>query len=392
MLGNASIRLLVIAHHGQLYGANKSLLDVILSLSNFNVEVSVLVNEEGDFTLKLNEKNIPYSIYSYRVPFEFRWTSKNWFFKSYHDVRHLLNSVRRLIINKRISKQIIQNGLLDNIDLIYSNTSVITIGETLCNYLQIPHIHQIRELPILLGILPDFGKSYYYKKLCASKTIIFNSQFTKDQFFSNNLTSDSVVIYNEIKKPDVSKKINSRKNTFKIGVFGYLNTQKNQLEVLEAFSAIPNKSNIELYVIGGGDITKYRAIASNLNILKFVTFTGFIENVGDYYHLMDLVIVPAVNEALGRVTIEAMLCGKAVIGKNSGATSELIREMETGLLYNSLDELVSKINFLRNNELLRNKISKEGRNFAVTRFSSGRSIEKLYTEFEKLVNEVKNSN
>ena len=45
-------------------------------------------------------------------------------------------------------------------------------------------------------------------------------------------------------------------------------------------------------------------------------------------------------EAFGRVTIEYMMAGLPVIGRNGGATPEIIKENETGMLYNSKKELI----------------------------------------------------
>lgn len=52
--------------------------------------------------------------------------------------------------------------------------------------------------------------------------------------------------------------------------------------------------------------------------------------------------------ALGRVTAEAMLAGKPVVGARSGATSELLREGFNGLLCapGDLQELAQRLRFL----------------------------------------------
>jgi glycosyltransferase involved in cell wall biosynthesis len=80
-----------------------------------------------------------------------------------------------------------------------------------------------------------------------------------------------------------------------------------------------------------------------------------------------------------------MLCKKPVIGKKSGATTELIKDGETGLLYDSVNELAEKIAVLYENEEMRNHLALKGNQYAVTNFSSGKSINMLNAVIKNLV-------
>ncbi|MBC7329541.1 glycosyltransferase family 4 protein [bacterium] len=61
-------------------------------------------------------------------------------------------------------------------------------------------------------------------------------------------------------------------------------------------------------------------------------FLGNREDVEDFYHISDLVVVPSLNEAFGRVVVEAWSAGKAVVGSDVGGIRDLIDDGETGLL------------------------------------------------------------
>jgi len=71
-------------------------------------------------------------------------------------------------------------------------------------------------------------------------------------------------------------------------------------------------------------------------------------------------------EAFGRVTAEAMLAGRVVIGTNTGGTPELVRDGVTGLLYTPQDipALVSCIRRLMNDRVRANEMGEAGRAWA----------------------------
>lgn len=386
MANNHKIKILFITHYAKLYGANRSLLDILKGLQQYNIEPIVLAPEFGELNEKLKKLEISFFVVPFKMPFEYRWKSRYLTFQFIHNGKHLLNSIFRNIYNAKCLNSIIQNSLIDDIQLIYSNTSVMTIGEDISKTLNLPHIHQIRELPEKqFHLKPDFGTWFYLKKLKLSNMLIFNSQFTKNNFLNTDKNISSIVNYNEITKPKIVDAITIKDKALKIGIFGYLSEQKNQKEAIKAISLIKSEYNIRLFVIGGGEIEKYQAFAKALNVSDKISFVGYTDNIGAYYDAMDIVVVSAINEALGRVTVEAMLYIKPVIGKNSGATPELIRHNKNGLLYNSARDLANNIELLYCDPRKRIKLALQGNLYAVTNFSSGLSIERLWNEITNLV-------
>ena len=92
------------------------------------------------------------------------------------------------------------------------------------------------------------------------------------------------------------------------------------------------------------------------------------------------------NEALGRVTIEAMFAGCPVLGRNSGGTKELIRHGTNGYLYNDIDEGVRYLNLLIDQSDMTRLLVNEGRNFAINNFSEevyGKKIIDIYKSLIK---------
>lgn len=58
---NEPIKVLYVTHYGNLYGANRSMLDMILELrSKYNIIPCVLLNKHGDLEKELQNNNIDY--------------------------------------------------------------------------------------------------------------------------------------------------------------------------------------------------------------------------------------------------------------------------------------------------------------------------------------------
>ena len=97
-----------------------------------------------------------------------------------------------------------------------------------------------------------------------------------------------------------------------------------------------------------------------------ITFTGYLNDVNNLLDKMHIGILASSNEAFGRVTIEYMLHKLVPIVKDSGANSELIKNNETGYLYNNNKELTTIIVKLINNPQNRYFISENAYIYAKT--------------------------
>ncbi len=63
-----------------------------------------------------------------------------------------------------------------------------------------------------------------------------------------------------------------------------------------------------------------------------ILFTGFREDVASVIAGMDLVVLPSINEGMGRVLVMAMALGKPIVATRVGGVAELLGDGEAGLL------------------------------------------------------------
>ena len=103
-----------------------------------------------------------------------------------------------------------------------------------------------------------------------------------------------------------------------------------------------------------------------------MVFTGFQRDMAPWYRAMDIVVSASTQpEGFGRTLLEAMACGKPVVGPNAGGIPEFVRHGENGLLYEmgNADALGAAILTLSRDPGLRKRLGAAGCETAVQRFS-----------------------
>jgi glycosyltransferase involved in cell wall biosynthesis len=128
-------------------------------------------------------------------------------------------------------------------------------------------------------------------------------------------------------------------------------------------------------------------LAADLKVTEHLTLVPFVADPFQYIAAADAVVVCSRGEGFGRVTIEAMKLGKAVVGANSGATSELIRHGETGLLFalGSSADLADKLERLYHDPAERVQMGDRAREWAYANYNLRRHIEQLVMVIAEVV-------
>jgi len=327
------MRVLVVTHSSNLEGAERSLLDVIDSLVDEKHKVAVIVREHGDFTSLLQERGVEFHQlnYGWWAPQKNKF-SNDWLKKA---------DLTAIEISKLIDEF--------EANLVYTNTSVIPFGALAAVKSGIPHIWHIRELATgkifdrFRDVLPQIGRIISL----TSNRIIFNSEATQESWKTFiTETSRNEVVYNPV--PDKESVHRKEREVFRVAIVGSLLPIKNQLEALKAFSSDTIKSSIlELDVIGPDRDQVYcqslRVFVEENGLEEKVHFRGYREN--PFSELPDLCLVCGNSEGFGRVMLEAIMGGVPVLAAKGGATDELIKEGETGFLYEAgnIEELSNKL-------------------------------------------------
>ena len=145
---------------------------------------------------------------------------------------------------------------------------------------------------------------------------------------------------------------------------GNLIRRKNVDSILEA-KKIAN-SDYYLVVVGDGPLFKKLKKKVEDDNIRDVIFTGSRDDVEDIIPSCDVLILPSFSESFGLVLIEALACGKPVIGSNVGGITEIITD-GVGLLVdpNKIPSIAEAIDKMVNDEEFRLLLSLNARNRAL---------------------------
>lgn len=129
----------------------------------------------------------------------------------------------------------------------------------------------------------------------------------------------------------------------------------------EDHKSLPSSQHLKLLIVGGEtalpdalatpEIGELQALASELGVLENITFCGNQqqERLRYYYSASDVVVTTPWYEPFGLTPLEAMACGRPVIGSDVGGISYTISDTRTGFLVPPRDPaaLADRLAFLR---------------------------------------------
>lgn len=153
---------------------------------------------------------------------------------------------------------------------------------------------------------------------------------------------------------------------FLIGHVGALdNKTKGQIYIIRAARMLRDLCpDAHFLLIGGGrDEAWLKREAAGLDNLSF---TGFVDHVGDYLAMLDVFILPSNAEGIGGVLLDAMYFGLPVVASRVGGLPEIVSDGENGILVRprSPEQLVEALRRLHASPGLRSGMGRKGREFA----------------------------
>ncbi|PKM92889.1 MAG: hypothetical protein CVU80_01010 [Elusimicrobia bacterium HGW-Elusimicrobia-4] len=195
-------------------------------------------------------------------------------------------------------------------------------------------------------------KSFLYKK---TKKIIAASEFIRKRYLKIGIEPEKVVtIYQGIDTSNYKLQITNYKLQT-VGIVGRLDPVKGHRYFLEAAEIVLKKfPNAKFLIAGKEENIKYKELeqlAEKLGIQKSVEFFGYVENVYDFMSKCTLgIIASTCSEAVSRVLLEWMVCGKPVVATLVGCIPEIV-DNEFLVLPEDAKALAEKILwFLENTE------------------------------------------
>jgi glycosyltransferase involved in cell wall biosynthesis len=177
-------------------------------------------------------------------------------------------------------------------------------------------------------------------------------------------------------------------NSTVIGFVGWLLPIKGPAYLLKAMAHIwPEHPTASLVMVGKGELdVDLRAQALKINANGRIKFLGWREDIHEILPVFDLLVLPSLNEGMGRVLVEAMAAGKPVVASEVGGIPDLVKHGETGYLVRPADEraLANGIKKLLNDPESARQMGQRGKEYC-RQFSLEAMIQKLDDLYSELI-------
>lgn len=375
-------------------GSFKSCFLIATALRKIGHCIVVSYLNESDYRYKLNAQDISVKRFYHRF---YSQEIRNDFFnrvlriidksvkKKFAFLSSFFDSVvhYKFIINVR--RFIIENG----IDLVHTNTNFI-------RDLEVFRIARKMNFPVVCHLRTDPSRQLTFseKKMAEYKNVIFIavSKSIMNKWIGVGLPKDKIKLIYNAQPPllNLSKEIKNfdyelKKNTVHFLFVGRLSKIKGVDILVNALSGI-DKKYWRLSILGDGPKEEFlKKLVDDNNLSQNIIFYGYQEEVKNFYASHDVLIVPSSRESFGRVIIEAMQFAIPVIASNIDGPSEIIKDGEDGILFESgnVEALRNSIDFLIKNPQKRIQIGKNGREKQKL-FSEEVFMEKLLKVYDSL--------
>jgi len=343
--------ILFVSHDSKLFGAPRSLFNLIQGIKRYHTEIDVhvILPYKGLLTDEFSKSGIKFSIV------DFPWTVTR-YKAEVPGVKRLVRRLKKIMRTLWLLPNFIREVKKINPDYIHSNTSAITTGFLAAWITGKKHIWHIREFG-----WEDHRQTYdwtypvqrfFYNR---SALLISISEAIK-KLKLTGLKVPVKQIYNGVYFLDelvwpVREKTGE---VISFGIVGGIREAKGQSEAIEAFAEFYKKNNnSRLLIVGHTDmnaITSLQQLAVELECSNGVEFVAFEKNIDAVYSRIDILLSCSRSEGMGRSLLEAMAHGIPVISKNTGGAVEIVVHGNNGLLYSDVADLSSKMETIISNE------------------------------------------
>ncbi|MBR2067084.1 MAG: glycosyltransferase, partial [Solobacterium sp.] len=213
-------------------------------------------------------------------------------------------------------------------------------------------------------------KQYIRRIIEAADAIISPSEFIVNAFKKTGFNGEKMhVIKNGLFVEEFKDAKHKDAEKIRITFVGHFGMHKGVIVLLEALHLL-NMSNVEVCLAGSGEEkANYLIYAHEHNLKKQITYLGRVhhDEIKEVYENSDIFVLPSICPENSPVTItEAMACGVPVVASNIGGIPELVKDEESGYLFEAgnAEDLADKLRILIEDKEKRIRMGKKGKEIA----------------------------
>ncbi len=188
------------------------------------------------------------------------------------------------------------------------------------------------------------------------------------------------IINNGVPEPTETRRRSDPDAVQRVLFVGNLSERKGVSDLLAAL-ALPgfDRRQVEVQIVGGGDVASYQARANALGLKHLVHFSGWVgqPEVARLMAAADVLVLPSYDEGLPLVILEALANGVAVVCSPVGEIDAVLTDGVNAVLVQPGDQrgLAAGLQRVLRNPVFRQTLENNGRrlyaqNFSVQRFFS----------------------
>ncbi|MDP2690926.1 MAG: glycosyltransferase family 4 protein [bacterium] len=251
----------------------------------------------------------------------------------------------------------------------------LIISNTVRTHLLISPIAKKLKKPLIwMAHDKTFPKKILKWFLCYPRKIIICSRYIKEYFSSTGAKESQMeVVYPfgiDVRIIEELKTVSKKKY---VGMVGKFIPWKGQDTFIRAVAALHNQFSDYRFVIVGSAyegnteseayFSSCQKLISELHLGEMVTITNKVQNLMEEMASWELLVHCSNQpEPLGRVILEGMAAGCAVITSRLGGPEEIVEQGETGLLIDpTSNDLEKAMRELLSDEKLRKRLSRQAR-------------------------------
>ncbi|RDV26576.1 glycosyltransferase [Alteromonas aestuariivivens] len=359
--------ILLVGHLAQkeLFGAERSFLDSIRMLSNFDFNLHVLLPSAENNNYLNSIRACSVGVYFLPLP---------WWRLGRKVSLQTVDKIKELIAKTKA-------------EVVYSNT--ITLWEPLvaAKEKRVKSVVHIRELPgqdkDLCERLGGNPQEILQHVISIADHYIANSSTTASYYSIPDVT-DTVPNAVDLRCYSQEKK---QFNTRFSAVMISSNIKKKGIEDLYEIAKLSEAADIPIDFIVCGPKTELLSSLSNQYNLQNLSYEGYVENIPSILESADILLTLShFPESFGRTVAEAMAAGCVVVGYDSGAVSELV-DHSRGVLIGDRDvvQVFEKLSWLVSRTAVMQELSNNAKHYIHQNYSYTAIGNKLCSVFEQLV-------
>jgi len=176
----------------------------------------------------------------------------------------------------------------------------------------------------VVGVSEEIGRQLNRLRIPKAKLEVIENGIEVKMYLPNG-NFDDMKLRTELKL---------RKNTLVVGSLGRLTEQKDYGTFIKAASEVlKHRDDVDFFVAGNGHLRdKLKALSNEFGIAHRFHFIGFRKDIVPLLQMMDVFVLPSIEEGLPIAMLEAMCSKLPIIATRVGGIPKVIRNMKNGIL------------------------------------------------------------